>query len=110
MMTGRATLADLLPARIATLAKGATTTMFMGKVIVVALVGLALAAWHWCSPARSASEGTPPPPVALVEAPPIRTQAAPAQPPKEAGPAPPGTVPLGRAARAGEAPALRRHR
>jgi RNA polymerase sigma factor (sigma-70 family) len=40
--TGQATVAGLLPAWVAALAKGGTPTMFSGRVTILALVGLAL--------------------------------------------------------------------
>jgi RNA polymerase sigma factor (sigma-70 family) len=40
--TGQATLAGLLPARVAALATGVTTTMLLRNVIILAVIGLAL--------------------------------------------------------------------
>src|SRR5262249_24407450 len=42
MATGQASLAGLLPGRVAALAKGVITTMFWRKVMILAVVGIAL--------------------------------------------------------------------
>jgi RNA polymerase sigma factor (sigma-70 family) len=77
LATGQANLADLLPARVAALAKGVTTTMFLRKMTaVLALLGLTLGLEHagimkglpgesqpiqaQTPPARSAPADTPP--------------------------------------------------
>jgi RNA polymerase sigma factor (sigma-70 family) len=69
LATGQATLAGLLPARVATLAKGVTTTMFVRKVTI--LVGLGIAVGLG---AAGALKGRP------VGPPPVQAQIPPARP------------------------------
>jgi RNA polymerase sigma factor (sigma-70 family) len=79
--TGQATLAGLLPARVAALAKGVTTTMFLRKLMVLAVIGLALGLGAAAVVAGLPGGARP----VLAQEPPTKpTQADPAPPPKPA--------------------------
>jgi RNA polymerase sigma factor (sigma-70 family) len=91
--TGQATLASLLPARVAALTKGVTTAMFLRKLTILVaagvVLGLGAAGVVTGLPAGPAPVQAQVPSTALPLAPPPKPAAA------EAGPVRPAAMPLG---------------
>jgi RNA polymerase sigma factor (sigma-70 family) len=81
LATGQATLASLLPPRVAELVKGVTTTMLLSRVTIVAVTVIALALGGAAGVTRRSFDEAPPPPAQAQAKPaPAAPAAAPVQP------------------------------